>query len=324
MSNWEIATREGDFGVDDVVVVIRSANERTGSLCKELAVRQVPAERVVVIRERPFSAALRRAFEVGLDFGLKWTICLDADVLLSKDALRKMVAAAESEQSSIFGATGFVLDKFYGSKNRGGPHMYRTALFRKALPMLVHASVSLRPETHVKLAMNERGHEWATVDDLLGIHDFEQFYCDIYRKMIVRARKSSQNAARLLERAVAQSTVDTDFLVGAWGLRVGMERRDTVELDAEQWTGEARTLLIANGIAEKSELVANDHRGLADSILADHLARKGPRELEGAGRATVWRRKIAWHIASRRRRATGNMRRLVTRLASRLQQWNAE
>ena len=54
----------------DTCVVIRSAGERTEELCRYLAAQQVPEENVVVIREHPFSRAVLKSFEVGLDFGL--------------------------------------------------------------------------------------------------------------------------------------------------------------------------------------------------------------------------------------------------------------
>ena len=264
-----------DDRASDVVAIVRSAHERTEEFCVRIAKLQVPDDRVVVIHERPFTAALARAFEIGMDFDLGWTLCLDADVLLADGAVRHMLDAVQADPETGFGGTGYILDKFYGGRNRGGPHLYRTSLLRKALPLVPDAAESLRPETHVKMVMSAQGHDWGTIDSLLGVHDFEQFYRDIYRKMIVRARKSSQNLMRLLRRAMANSRIDKDFAVAAWGLHVGAGRSNPLILDAAGWTSEAETLLLASEMREKDGLLSVRSLTLVDDLLDEHFALQG-------------------------------------------------
>jgi len=77
---------------DHVHVIIRSAGERTMHLCKQLIIEQgVSADNLSVVNEAPFSAALKKSFELGMERGLKWTLCIDADVLLRPGAVETML-----------------------------------------------------------------------------------------------------------------------------------------------------------------------------------------------------------------------------------------
>ncbi len=119
---------------DLVYVVIRSAEERTEQLCKKLILEQgVFPENLCIVREVPFSAALKKAYELGIERGLKWTLCIDADVLLRPGAVEKMIALAENQDKKVCEIEGFVLDKFAGGPRTGGIHLYRTSLLLKAL-----------------------------------------------------------------------------------------------------------------------------------------------------------------------------------------------
>lgn len=239
---------------DSVTVIIRSANERTEELCVHLVKEQIPADRVVMIHERPFTAALRRAYEIGLDSGSTWTLCLDADVLIRTGAIRDLVEEVSALPGHTFGGSGFVFDKLRGGRRQGGLHLYRTSLLPKALPAIPDPSTDLRPETYVKLEMKTQGYAWALVDQTSGLHDFEQYYVDIFRKTLVRSQKSSHQSQSMLRRALAHSKIDPDFLVAAWGIRVGMHLSERIDLDAKQWESEANVLLLANSLREKEGL----------------------------------------------------------------------
>lgn len=238
-------------------VIIRSAYERTEALCLHLIQQQVPVEQVVVIHERPFYYALQRSFEIGVEAGYEWTLCIDADVLVLPEVVQGLIAFAATQPPDSFGASGLVLDKFRMGLRRGGLHLYRTKLLPKALTAIRESNdieFQLRPETYVKHKMLALGYPWRLWDEAVGIHDYEQFYTDIYRKMVVRARKSSNEKDGFLAQALTYSLVDQDFLVATWGLRVGQGIQTPILLDSEQWRVEAALLLVANGIQEKDAL----------------------------------------------------------------------
>jgi hypothetical protein len=258
------------MSVDNLAVIIRSAHERTEALCEHLVKGQVPEDRVVVIHERPFSQALRRAFEIGLDFGLAWTLCIDADVLPRPGAIAELVAAVEAHPGETLGGSGLVFDKLRWSRRRGGLHLYRTTLLPSLIRHIPESDASLRPETDAKRPILEQGYRWALARDILGLHDFEQYYADIFRKMVVRAQKSADIAAEALQLALARSTVDKDFLAAAWGLRVGMSLQEPLELDAQQWTTETQVLLLANDLQEKGPLPIEGGSDLVEDRLDEY------------------------------------------------------
>lgn len=260
-----------DNSIKDISVVIRSSYERTEALCIHLVKQQVPKEMVTVIHERPFSQALRRAFEIGLDFGLTWTLCVDADVLIRHGAIGELITAVETYSGRTLGGSGMIFDKLRWSRRRGGIHLYRTALLPNLIPYISDADVSLRPETDAKWWLLEQGYEWALVNTVVGLHDFEQYYADIFRKMVVRARKSPDMNSALLKLALARSPIDKDFMVAAWGLQFGMSLslKEQIELDAQQWAKETELLLLANGLQEKNSLPVDEGNAFVENTVAE-------------------------------------------------------
>ncbi|GAF89670.1 unnamed protein product, partial [marine sediment metagenome] len=194
--------------------------------------QQVPREHVVVIQERPFNKALQVGYEVGLDGHLPWTLCLDADVFLSKTAIPHLLTLARELGKDALGIQGRVLDKFFGGDRPGGPHLYRTCLLEKARALIPNSYQSMRPETYVMRQMAARGHDWYLAKDVVALHDYEQFYRDVYRKMVVQARKGSPHVPYLLSRALSLLADDLDYKIAAHGLCAGLNREGTLVLDA--------------------------------------------------------------------------------------------
>ncbi|MBN1452609.1 MAG: hypothetical protein JW963_16450 [Anaerolineales bacterium] len=289
--------------LDQVMVIVRSAHERTEELCLHLVRRQIPAERVTVIHERPFTAALRRSYEIGIENGLAWTLCIDADVLIRKNAIIDLISEMSIQPDNTFGGVVHVFYKFRERPEQGGLHLYRTSLLSEALSLIPDASSNLRPETYVKKQMENLGHNLVVIDKTLGLHDFEQFYADIFRKSLVRARKSPHHNKSVLQRAIALSRIDQDFLVAAWGIRVGMNLPVHINLDAKQWESETKVLLLANGMQEKEELeiekgLATVEKTFLDSSLQtrDHAMRieNQPKVIANRFYSVAWQ--IGWGI----------------------------
>ncbi len=241
-----------------ITVIIRTAGERTESLCYEIVSRQAPVSQIHWVREAPFSQALRRGYEIGLHEGRKWTLCLDADVLLIDNALPSVLSVAESLSGECFGMGVMVFDQFYGRKNYRGFHLYRTCLLDRALKRWEHCKDQIRPETAVKNAMKDAGYPWHPLPEVYGIHDYEQYYADIFRKMATRAQKSQREWTYLCNRAESLSRKSPDFLVALWALRFGNSDHSTVAvLNKSQWRDTIQLLMDCYGLKEKSPLEAD-------------------------------------------------------------------
>jgi hypothetical protein len=234
-------------------IVIRSANERTEQLCRKLIIEQgVSSENLFIVKEAPFSAALKKSFELGIERGLKWTLCNDADVLLRPGAVENMVHFAEQQDEQICEIQGFILDKFIGGPRNGGVHLYRTSLLTKALEKVPPEGVNVRPEYHTLLAMAAIGHTWKTIPFLVGIHDFEQYYIDIFRKCFIHAHKHLDLTELFLSFWRERAITDMDYIVALDGFASGVEYLGEVFIDSRQEI--FQTLLSKYQVQEKKEL----------------------------------------------------------------------
>ncbi len=207
---------------NDVLIVIRSVGERTVAKCQSLIIDQgVSPEDIEVICESPFSKALLTSYEVGIKRGKKWTLCVDGDLLLKSKAIEKMVSIIESTNDRVFEVQGFIVDKLFGGPRAGGIHLYRTALLPIAKDKLSNISNAIRPEANTLREMEKAGYPFLVVPYIVGVHDFEQSYKDIYRKSFVYGRKHKAYYQMFIERWSRLSRKDDDYLVALEGLERG-------------------------------------------------------------------------------------------------------
>ncbi len=241
----------------DVLAIIRSAGERTEEVCRALVAEQVPEKNIITITDKPFSATLKKSFEAAIDFNLPWTVCFDADVLISRDAMAHVTKEAGAFGEKTFGASFSMVDRFYGGRKSALPHLYRTSLLKKAMSYFEASRTALRPETEIKSAMEAAGHPMRYSRGMCGLHDFEQFYVDIFRKTATRAQKSKKDVPGLLAFAEKNSR-EGDFRVATWGLKFGMclSEKDVL-LHRDQWQNIFECLLAENGMTEKGSLKAD-------------------------------------------------------------------
>jgi hypothetical protein len=243
---------------DRACVIIRAASERTEQLCQKLIIEQgVSSENLSVLKEAPFSAALKRSFETGIERGLKWTLCNDADVLLRPGAVETMLNLAEQQDEQVFEIQGFILDKFIGGPRNGGIHLYRTSLLPKALEKIPPEESIVRPEFHMLQAMAAIGYPYKTIPYLVGTHDFEQYYLDIFRKCFIHAHKHLYLAEAFLSFWRENAVNDMDYTVALHGFASGVEHFGEVSIDSRQEI--YQTLLLPYQIQEKSELTSESY-----------------------------------------------------------------
>ncbi|MFQ5575287.1 MAG: hypothetical protein ACE5E0_06670, partial [Terriglobia bacterium] len=125
-----------DLLMTDVTVVIRSVGERTEAECRNLIAQQVPQENIVIVSNAPFSATLADSYRAGIERGLAWTLCVDADVLLRRHAVSEMLNVACDLPAEACEVQGLMLDKFMGGPRTGGTKLYRTSLLSRALELI--------------------------------------------------------------------------------------------------------------------------------------------------------------------------------------------
>lgn len=192
-------------------IIIRSCGERTETACAEIAERQ---GRVHIIRAEPFSESIWQTYILAMDIGQKWTPVIDADVLLYDGVINTAIEELEKKSKNTFCLDGKTLDKILLKGRRAGVHIYRTELLDIAINFIEETHI--KPETNVRNLMTEMGYgTWAGGGIVFGRHDYEQYYCDLWRKACCQAWKIRGMISRenIYERWAEYSKHDNDYVV---------------------------------------------------------------------------------------------------------------
>lgn len=244
--------------VSDMIAVIRCAGERTFDACRMLLEEQVPPAQVFVASEYPFEAALRRTYEIGVQSDARWLMSLDADVLLRRGSVACLLAEAERMPRHAFQIEGLVFDKLTGTLRRAGQRIYRVELLPRALDLIPGEGREIRPEMATLGRMEAEGFPSLRAGTAVGVHDFEQFYRDLYRKAFLHAHKHLIWLSPFVERWRAGATADADFVVALRGLADGLSSPATPGVDARAYAARATAALDQLGLTEKHPLQADE------------------------------------------------------------------
>jgi hypothetical protein len=243
--------------INDVTVIIRSVGERTEASCRYLLAQQIPEDHIITVSNAPFSATLADSYRVGIERGLPWTLCIDSDVLVRSYTVSELLNVAYELPKEVFEVQGMVLDKFFGVSRPAGNHLYRTSLLPRALDLIPREGKDLRPEYYTVKRMAELGYPWVETPLVLGLHDFEQYYKDIFRKCYVHAHKHSQQMHLLVEywRRGRMTSQADDYRVALWGLSAGIADCSNVHVDVRHNYGFSKWMQ-AEELVEKQALEA--------------------------------------------------------------------
>jgi hypothetical protein len=240
----------------DLAIVIRSAGERTLEVCYNLIVSQCGCS-IEIVKERPFESALRRSYEIGIQQNSAWTMTVDADVMLRKGAVRALLAAAEAMPRRYFQLQGRIHDKITGLYRRAGLRIYRTSLLAKAVKMIPSPGDEIRPEQFVTDRMQELNYPARNIGYVAGLHDYEQYYRDLYRKAFVHAHKYRDLVSIIIQRCDELKRDDRDFLIILRGLQDELRHTGVVRLDVGDFSSDLTMILTQCGLDEKTQLSGN-------------------------------------------------------------------
>lgn len=237
----------------NLIVVIRTAGERTFEPCKALVTKQVSEEKIFVVNERPFEAALRRCYQIGIDSEAEWMMTLDADVLLREGALEAFLTEAKQMPDHYLQVEGLIHDKLFGSYRRAGHRLYRTRYLRTALQNVPADGSELRPECSTLQRMASLGFPLMALDTVFGIHDYEQRFEDIYRKAFVHVHKHPEWIGLLAQRWKQHADGDPDFQIALRGLCDGLVSLEKARIDTRYFKQGAARAMETLGFREKAQ-----------------------------------------------------------------------
>jgi hypothetical protein len=216
--------------MNSTYVIIRAAGENTEQLCYDIVVAQVGKENVQIIHETPFSKAVQRTFEIGIEKGKKWTLALDADVLLKSNAIQELVSWADKQEDYFFELQGRLLDKLFNTYRPGGPHLYRTKFLNYAMDFLEEGAKTHRPESFTYQKMADLGYHYYHHNSVYGIHDYFQSPKDIFRKAFFHAHKHRFLTEHFVSNW-AKLDDDSDYQVAIKGFLTGLKYDKQVQAD---------------------------------------------------------------------------------------------
>ncbi len=233
----------------EVLIVIRSVKERTLDLCISLLEEERNENNIFVINEFPFSKALYSSMEAGIKANKKWTMVIDADVLIAKGVLTKFLKIANTQNEKVFTIQSSMLDKYFGGVRVGGIKFYRTSFIPEALKYI--SVDENRPETHMIKSMHKNGYYNYITDVVCGIHDFEQYFEDIFRKGFTYGVKHDDVNSILESYWSRESENDSDFKILLAGLNIGRDFKGKLMLDKDEVKDEFENFMKKNKISEK-------------------------------------------------------------------------
>jgi len=237
------------------IAVIRTAGERTFNACKSLILKQIHKDNLHIVNERPFEAALRRCYQIGIESNAKWMITLDADVLLRKNAIVGLLSEAEVIPTDHFQIEGMVLDKLTHRFRWAGYRCYRVKYLQTALSLLPADRAEIRPEFTTLEKMTVQGYPFLRSNQAYGIHDFEQNYRDVYRKAYVHADKHQSWLPEILATWKRLAREDTDFRIALRGAYDGLLATESPRIDTRDYSEQAERAMTDLGLTEKDELL---------------------------------------------------------------------
>ena len=214
-----------------VTVVIRSVGERTEKLCYKLMSEQVKPNQIHVVNRVPFTESLRESFRIGLSEDRKWTLCIDADVLIRSGVIESIMEHGNNAKDNVCELQGMIIDKFFSRIRPSGIHLYRTSLLNKAIAEVPKDNNVMRPEHRTLQQMKSDGYPWVQLKLIVGLHDYEQYYSDIFRKFYVQAHKHEKWVFQMLDHWRMKANDDFDYQVALWGLAAGISTISGVQID---------------------------------------------------------------------------------------------
>jgi hypothetical protein len=219
---------------DDVILVIRSVGEKTEKVCYDIACDQVGEENVIIIHEKPFWKAIKKTFELGVSSNKKWTLALDADVLLKENAVDEMILNAKKYGSKLFVYQGWVTDKIFGANRSGGPHLYYNENINFGISINVNDTKELRPESFIHKEVKSKFGLKKIVDKkVFGVHDFWQSNFDYYRKCYLHGIKHAHFGGMFFQNNIKYYKQDEDYRAMLKGWIKALESNEIVEVDID-------------------------------------------------------------------------------------------
>ncbi|MCG2590800.1 hypothetical protein [Rhodohalobacter sulfatireducens] len=237
------------------IVTIRSTGERTEKACiRSLLKEGIRESQINLIREAPFKKSLETCFQTAYKAQTKWLLTVDADMIIIPGTLRGFFQMAEEMPEQNLQIQGNNLDKFFASVRSGGPRIYRVDYLRTAYEISKNLPDNIRPESNVISELGEKEHPSRYISTVNCIHDFGQYYSDIYRKSYAHSIKHIKKLPKILQNTADKRAIDPDYKVFIKGIFDSLLSDIDVSIDKRILKDETAQALQQLHISEKKDI----------------------------------------------------------------------
>lgn len=243
--------------------------------------RDIGEENVRIIESVPFENAIKESFKIGIESQKKWLVTIDADVLIRKNAIQDLLRIGDSLDDFVFKFEGMLYDGLLLTHRPGGIKIYRTRLLEMAISLIPDPGTQIRPETYTLRAMKDHGYVGLLLDEVVGIHDFEQHYKDVYRKCFVHSRKHSDKTKYLLKKWIKLAGSNPYYDAAILGAKEGFNFRESIPIDTRFFENHLKDLnLISPNNQENDSLGIDKIEVLIQRTLQKNRYNPNPSFLE--------------------------------------------
>lgn len=254
---------------DSYIVTVRSTGERTKDACIQSVLNDgIDEPSIQIINETPFKKALETCFRTAIEKNVKWLLTIDADMIIVPGTLQPFFEAAEQLPDHFLQVQGKIIDKFTGMIRKGGPRIYRVRLLKKALELSESLEDHIRPESRIISIMGDLGYPSRYISPIICLHDFEQYYSDVYRKSYVHAVKHEKNLSKILTNAARHKDHDADYRIILKAVYDSLSGNSQVKIDKRILADESNQALDELGLTEK--------KGHVDQYEIEKLIKNSP------------------------------------------------
>lgn len=250
------------------IVVIRSAGERTRDVCKQIILNELPEQDVKIIELTPFEEALRESYKIGIQSNKEWLITIDADVIPRSEFISDISTLTNKVSDDLFAFKPMIYDKILMKYRLAGIRVYRNKYLKEAYEFIPDDGQQIRPEEYTVNIMEKEGYKTKIFEYVGGLHDFEQYYRDIYRKAFFHSTKHLSQVAELIEHWKKRSIEDPDYTVIVKGAVDGLLSKKKPKADLHFFEELTKKALKELDLVEKKALDLTDIESMVESKLS--------------------------------------------------------
>ncbi|MGB7396138.1 MAG: hypothetical protein WA913_17280 [Pricia sp.] len=242
----------------DFIWLIRSAGERTAQHCLHLVQDIAPEHEVHFIEEEPFNQALVKGFGIAEASSAKWMVCIDADVLLYRKGILELLEVARRAEEDVCYVQGLTIDRFIPIIRSAGNGIYRTSVASQAKSLVPRGDSSNRPETTTMQGLLAAGYKMYRTNIVVGIHDYGQYYRDIYRKVFLHTHKHKNVIGEVGRYWESLQNENLDFKVARAAMKISSTYSQNIPVSKSFKQQEAQKALFFMDLTEKEALATSE------------------------------------------------------------------